>query len=159
MYFFGAITNSQVAINSGTVTQTMVKEFTNTYLGGRAQAVPEPQSTPVSGEFDLPHQPQPAATQGNAGSISAETFCRTYLPPMLDDLQRRLPELGLRRKTEQALRRRILGLRDELNRTPVDMKAVTAELDDIHGALRAAPRNRVSLTDDLRGAPRRGGTR
>ncbi|MEU5001508.1 hypothetical protein [Streptomyces sp. NPDC021622] len=157
VYFLGAITHSQVAINSGTVTQTMVKEFTETYLGGTAQALSEPEGGSVSSEPDQPQQPtqQPwsAAMDEDVRSISAETFCRRYLPLMLDDLQRRIPELGLSRAAEEALEQTIVDLRGEVACTPVDMKAVAVGMEHIHEALRTAPQNVVVFPDDPRGAP------
>ncbi|MEU9959575.1 hypothetical protein [Streptomyces sp. NPDC050982] len=161
MYFFGAISGSQVAINSGTVTQTMVKEYTETYLGGAPQALSGPEKGSASRESRPPHrpmgQPPSATTAGGARSISAETFCRRYLPPMLDDLQRRVPELGLSREAEKSLEQKIVDLRDKLNHTPLDMEAVAVGLDRIEEALMAAPRNVAPLPRELRGAPTRGG--
>ncbi|AZQ32264.1 hypothetical protein EJ357_01275 [Streptomyces cyaneochromogenes] len=160
MYFFGAITDSQVAINSGTVTQTEVKKFTENYLRGTAQAMTEPEHGIVSRKSDPPQGPTPdpqsELTNMGVQPASVEIFCREYLLPMLNELERHIPELGLSKAAREELKQTIVGVRARVRRTPVDMKAVTDGLTLIKGAL-SEPQDDRAFPDDQPKAPLRGG--
>ncbi|MEU0950035.1 hypothetical protein ABZ379_46420 [Streptomyces canus] len=160
MYFFGAISHSQVVIGSGTVTQTQVNHFQETYLRGTAHSPVAPGDASPTGEPDpLRHsavQPE-TATRPQQPFISAQVFCRVYLPLLLADLRARVPALGLSPKVAANLVRDIDDLGHAALSSPVNMTAIDAGLSRV-GRFMEWP---VSQ-DDVRppggrqGAPKRG---
>ncbi|MFD3373906.1 MULTISPECIES: hypothetical protein [unclassified Streptomyces] len=163
MYFFGAITNSQLAINNGMVTQTMVKQFTEPCPSGTAPAAAEPPSGSLPEGSAPPHERTrhvPSAVPDSTPdvkAISAETFCRRHLKPMLDDLQRRIPELGLSPESRQTLKQTIIELQAELRCTTIDMQRVDEGLHRIHDILATEPPDVESSADDPQNSPTWGG--
>ncbi|MFC8660749.1 hypothetical protein [Streptomyces sp. NPDC057199] len=163
MYFFGAISNSQVAINNGMVTQTMVKDFAEPCPSGTAPAAVEPPGRSLSEGSVPPHertwngQSAVGDSAPDVEPISAEAVCRRHLQPMLDELRRRIPELGISSKAQRTLEQTIVELHAELRCTPIDMRRVDVGLERIRNVLAEVPQGVVSSADDLHSSPTRGG--
>ncbi|MEU1203117.1 hypothetical protein ABZ446_43885 [Streptomyces sp. NPDC005813] len=138
--FLGEITNSQVAIDNGTVTQTMMEGLSESYRASAAQKTRQPDGDSPSGISALPGEPvgnsMPTAMAGEISAASAPNrSVEEQLLRALDDLLPRLDRLGLDTGALQAVRRAVVELQLELNRTPVDMARVHAVIAQIRAQL------------------------
>ncbi|WP_143658520.1 hypothetical protein [Streptomyces sp. Tue6028] len=138
--FLGEITNSQVAINNGTVTQTMVEGPSESYRANAARTPRRPDGDSPSGKNALPSEPVgkslPADTAGQVSASSVPNrSVEEQLLRALDDLLARLDQLGLDIGAQQAVRRAVAELQSELSRTPVDTARVHAAITEIRAQL------------------------
>lgn len=143
--FLGEITNSQLAINNGTVTQTMMKGLSESHRASTAQAPLEPESNSLPRKSSLPSEPpwksMSTETAGNRNErlISAKALCRKQVLRALDDLLAQLGQLGLSTGAQQDIRRAVAELQLELTRTPVNMARVHAAITQIRAQLAGKP--------------------
>ncbi|MFF4276809.1 hypothetical protein [Streptomyces sp. NPDC001536] len=160
MYFFGAIAHSQVVIDSGTVTQTQVNQFKDSYLRGTAHTPAEPcDVSPPGASAPLRRSTEQPVTAARPQQpcISAEVFCRLYLPLMLANFRARATALGLSRNAERALVRDIDDLDRAAKSTPVDMTAVNTGLSNVEAILKSSsPRDKVRPPSEGQETPDRG---
>ncbi|MEU6228475.1 hypothetical protein [Streptomyces sp. NPDC047042] len=159
MYFFGAISHSQVVIESGTVTQTQVNQFKETYIPGTARTPAEPECASPTGTPAPPRRSavQPvAATLPQQPCISATVFCRLYLPLMLAGLRARVPALGLSRKAEGTLLQDIDDLSRAAQSTPINVTAINAGLSRVEKSLPPTPQDDVPPPGAGQSTPKRG---
>ncbi|MDX3452110.1 hypothetical protein PV396_09180 [Streptomyces sp. ME02-8801-2C] len=159
MYFFGAISHSQVVIGSGTVTQTQVNQFKETYIRGTARTPAEPECASPTGTPAPPRRSaaQPvAATLPQQPCISAEVFCRVYLPLTLAELRAQVAALGLSRKARKALLQDIDDLSRAAHSIPVDMTAINAGLSRVEKILSPTPQVDVPPPGTGQSTPKRG---
>ncbi|WP_426679683.1 hypothetical protein [Streptomyces krungchingensis] len=138
--FLGEITNSQLAINNGTVTQTMVERPSESSRATAARAPRQPDSDSPSGRSALHSEPVvkslPAETVGEISASSAPNRpVEALLLLALDDLLAGLDRLGLDAGAQQAVRRAVAELQIELKRTTVDTARVHAAITQIRAQL------------------------
>ncbi|MFD3928422.1 hypothetical protein [Streptomyces sp. NPDC058614] len=126
--FLGEITNSQVAINNGTVTQTMMKEPPESHRASTVEA-------PIQQETTSPDM----GGKQNEPLISAEE-CQNQLLQALDGLVGQLDERRLSADARQATRHLITKLQSELNRSPINIVRVRELIEQIRVLLAGTPK-------------------
>jgi hypothetical protein len=146
VFFLGEITNSQLAINSGTVTQTMMKGLAESHQASTAQPSRQTEGdSPSGGSPSLSEPvwrtlPTEMVCEPNEELISAEALCRKELLLALGDLLSRLDQLGLDTDAQQAIRQAVAELQFELNRTPINMARVHSAITQIRARMGWEPR-------------------
>ncbi|QJT02034.1 hypothetical protein G9272_18360 [Streptomyces asoensis] len=150
--FLGQITNSQVAINNGAVTQTMTRELSEPRRASTDRTPPEPESDSPHGKRSLAFEPawesalSDMVVLRHEPLMSAEERCRVQLLHALSGLLDRLDQLELSPEALFALRHDLRELRTALGRTPLDMPHVHAVIRRVQAQLplTEAPEEAVS---------------
>ncbi|OQR59611.1 hypothetical protein B6E66_34400 [Streptomyces maremycinicus] len=139
--FLGQITNSQVAFNNGTVTQSSTREMSGSHRTAAARTGPEPERQSPHGRrrpsTASVREPARQETTGrkSASLSGAEERCRVDLLEALGGLLDRLDLLGLSPEARNALRRDVRRLAMALERTPLDMEDVHTLIERVQARL------------------------
>ncbi|MER5197749.1 hypothetical protein ACWD3J_00405 [Streptomyces sp. NPDC002755] len=158
--FLGQITNSQVAINNGTVTQTMTRQLSESRWASTNRPPAEPESTFPRRGSSLPGKPawkpMPTDLAGmrNEPRISAEVCCQVLLFHVLTGLLARIDRLPLSREERNAVRREVLALQADLVRTPFDEARVDLKIEELRARLEPTGLLRASSAERELSRPR-----